>query len=337
MQIIKSNNDDLLVLPAESGQIETVFIDGADLTPCLARIRELAADLPQDMTKTKDRKAVAALAFKVAKAKKAIEKEGLAVSKKYKELPKIIDANRRQYKDTLEAMQKEVRAPLDAWEAAEAEKKAAIAARIRDIQSIADLTANNTADEVKAAMDRIDATLIAKEDFGDQEAEALRTKEMARGKLKMMLNVALQQEAERQEAERLRKEKEAAERKTLEERVARETEERVRLEEAAARAAVERDRLAAEQRARDAEQKQRDADHLIAEATQRPAIVSQQQAPIEPTAVSVPTPPNFNRMAEVNRVARDTLMAECGLSSADAQRIIIAIAKNKVPGVSMVY
>src|SRR5690625_5411321 len=66
----------LAIVPQQETEIDALFIEGADLTPIAEKIRELAAELPKDMSVRKNREEVASFAYKVARAKTQVVKAG---------------------------------------------------------------------------------------------------------------------------------------------------------------------------------------------------------------------------------------------------------------------
>src|SRR5690606_34102970 len=93
-----------------------VFTEEKAIDPILARVRkEIDAFIP-DITTASGRKAVASMAFKVAKSKTYLDGVGKKLVDEYKEIPKKIDATRKRVRDTLDEWKDEVRKPLTDWE-----------------------------------------------------------------------------------------------------------------------------------------------------------------------------------------------------------------------------
>ncbi|KAA1057192.1 hypothetical protein [Azospirillum argentinense] len=213
------------------GGVETILVK------LEADVRTAAKDL--DISTDKGRKAIASLAYKVARSKTALDDMGKGLVEETKKQVALIDADRRVIRDRLDKLRDEVRKPLDDFEAAEQKRVEQHEAGIADIQSMPLFSGDRTTDDVADRLAKAQA--IDTSGFQEFTARAEAAKAAAIATLTAALENSRARDAERAELERLRRE--AAE------RAAREEAERIEREkqEAADRAA--------EQARRDAEEK----------------------------------------------------------------------------------
>lgn len=243
-----------------------------DMLPVLLESIEgqIAAHKP-DLTTEKGRKAVASLAFGIAKQKTALDAAGKALNVDLRKKIEVTDKVRREAWDALEKLQSKARAPLDTWEEAEKDRQTRITATRQLFHAAAQIPADMTLEVVSETLAGLDLVEIDPAVFGEL-AEAAENERKAAKLALIAAKARIQQaEADRIELERLRADKDEAERKAREaaaaeakkkadeERIAAAAkaaaekavaDERRKAEEAAA--AVERERVA-EQAKRDAE------------------------------------------------------------------------------------
>ncbi|MFG0873931.1 hypothetical protein ACF8QD_09635 [Aeromonas media] len=294
-----------------------LFTEGQGVAELLADIRQKAASLVPDITTAKGRKEIASIAHAVARTKTYLDGFGKELTDKYKEIPKRIDANRKLIRDTLDALKDEVRAPLTQYEAAEEARVAALQSRLArlnelgsyasieiaaaDLQVMLNEVEQNALDDTwqellpqatvakELAAKRLGEALAARQKYEAEQAELeqLRQKQAEQDRIDRERLIAEQaaEQARREEENRQRLEREAAQHRELEAQrqaqAAREREEQARrdaeaaelarqqaeanaarqAEEAATRAAEqERQRIADEQRLKDEEDARRMAD-----------------------------------------------------------------------------
>lgn len=120
------------------------------LTALETDVRTQAGKL-RDISQPKNRKAIASLAYKVARSKTALDDMGKDLGAEWKRLAGLVDADRKSLRDRLDALKAEVSAPLDRYEAEEAQRKADHEAAIVAIQALAD-TAGMTAEQIAERM-----------------------------------------------------------------------------------------------------------------------------------------------------------------------------------------
>lgn len=334
-QVEQSN--ELAVIP--QANVMTVFTTAGSLDPILAKIAEEVRAAKFDPYDAKDRKAIASLAFKVAKTKTYIDGLGKKLNDELKGIPKKVDQSRKQAWDFLEALQKEARKPLDDWEAEQAriaeENRLRIESEAAAKQLEADhelgLLMNDEFDrelEAKLAHEKAEAERIEKERIAREEAIAAeasrKAKEQAEAEAKRREDEAKalaekQLREQREAAERAEREaKELAEKKLREQKEATERAERQARE---AEEAKERERLASIEREKQAVERERqrqESERLAAEEESR-----KREA-------------NKKHCAAINNQAMQALV-DNGFEQELAKSIIVLIAKGEIPNVSIRY
>ncbi|MGB9153482.1 MAG: hypothetical protein WCD70_10390 [Alphaproteobacteria bacterium] len=362
------------LVPIENLKGVEIFKPGA-VDPILERIereaREEAAKL--DISTETSRKAIASLAYKVARSKTYLDEEGKKLTEDQKKIIDTVNAERRRVRERLDLLKDEVRKPLTDWEQIEEDRTMAHKAALDEIEKAQFYTESNwqtLSSEVIA--DRIKEIESDSRDWEEFSVRAAGVKAVALDSMRKSLASAQKVETERAELERLRAE--AAERaiKEREEAAARaatEAAERNAKEqaEAAQRAAeaeqqrIENERLQAEARAKQAEEKaKRDAEEaekrLIAEKQaaarraeeaaaqakrdQERAIESERQRVADEARrikeADDARERNQSHRRKVNREALDGL-STVGIPEALGKALIEAIIKGNIPHVTITY
>lgn len=233
-----SAQTELAVVPPRETALQ-VYQATNGLDPYLKHIRDEIDAFVPDVTTVKGRKAIASIAYTVARSKTLLDNLGKELVSELKELPKKIDAERKRMRDTLDIWQEEVRRPLNDWQAAEDARvdahSNAIAHLKLNAQDLDGITAEDLADRIA----KVEAVALG-ETWEEFEAEAARAKDDSLKVLHAALTARQHYEAEQAELARLRAEVEAREQKEREERIAREAAEQARVD-AERRAQAERD------------------------------------------------------------------------------------------------
>lgn len=206
-QQVEQSTDLLVIQPAN---VMTVFTTAGSLDPILAKIAEEVRSAKFDPHDAKDRKAIASLAYKVAKTKTYIDGLGKTLNDELKEIPKKVDASRKQAWDFLEALQKEARKPLDDWEAEQARIAEENRLRIEAEESAKKLEADH---ELALLMNAdFDRELEARRIAAEEESKRLEDERIERERL-----IALQaaENAKRESEEKADRELKAAEAEAL--------------------------------------------------------------------------------------------------------------------------
>ncbi|MNJ45772.1 hypothetical protein D3C77_408820 [compost metagenome] len=278
-----SAQTELAVVPPRETALQ-VYQATNGLDPYLKHIRDEIDAFVPDVTTVKGRKAIASIAYTVARSKTLLDNLGKELVSELKELPKKIDAERKRMRDTLDIWQEEVRRPLNDWQAAEDARvdahSNAIAHLKLNAQDLDGITAEDLADRIA----KVEAVALG-ETWEEFEAEAARAKDDSLKVLRTALGARQQYEAEQAELARLRAEAEAREKKDREERIAREAAEQATRE---AEAKAQREREAQAQRVRDeqaaAEKRENDLKLQAAEAERRAEQAKREQLEAEQKA-----------------------------------------------------
>lgn len=212
-----------------------LFAPGA-INPIVERIKaEARAEAAKlDISTEVGRKAIASLAYKIARSKTFVDEKGKeSVADKKREI-KAVDEERGRIWDELEKLQAEIRKPLTDWENAEKERVERHEAALELIAEARSLPGLHTAADVESRIAY--AEQLFNREWEEFAARAAQTKGATISALNASLELARKREAEQAELARLRKE---AEERAIKER-----------EEAAAKAAKEEAERKAEERAR---------------------------------------------------------------------------------------
>ena len=271
-----------------------------------------------------------------------IEKYGKELVAEQKAQIKLIDDDRISVVKKFDQLRDEILAPRDAYEQAEKDRIAKHENNIAALKIPANICAEWDADTLIAAIANIDFVAVdaAYEEY-EQEAKLakLETLEVLRNAL------TKRQEADAQQAELERLRKAEAERQQLEreEQIKREAAEAARIEaenkarfeaekvqremresaEREARLVAEKE--AAELRAKHAAQEERDR----AEREQAAKIAAEQKAEADRLA-------NVELVKAINNEALNAIVI-MGFSEEQAKAVITAIAKNRIPHISIKY
>lgn len=160
-----------------------------------------------DLTTEKGRKAIASLAYKVARSKTALDDAGKALTEEKRAEIKKVDEARKAIRDKLDALKEEARKPLTDWEAAEEERVASVKATIQRLQDAAIVSIDDSAETVLDRLDTIQGVEITAEVFQEYEAAARAHLATATATLTAAAERLRREAEERAELERLRQEK----------------------------------------------------------------------------------------------------------------------------------
>lgn len=324
--------------------------------------RECDAHEP-DLTTEKGRKAIASLAYKVARTKTAIDDAGKKLNEEARAKIKAVDDSRREIRDQLDALKEEVRRPLTDWEEAEEKRQEQSAEQLAFIRDSARVDLGDKSDDVEGRLKALSALEVDEDLHGDRAgivraalADSIEALEAARDRLK-------REEEERAELERLRaaeaeRQREAAEKQRKEdERRAKEEEARRKEEEAR----IEQDRLAriakeAEERAQaEAQRKAREESEAKERAHQEALADERRRAERAEAEKRVLAEEEAKRRAQAEReaeeqrkreadrdhrskimkAAKEAIMEAGCLDEPIAKTIVLAIAAGNVPNVEM--
>lgn len=225
-----------------------VLVDEKKFEDFYEQVKAEAKAMPVDLTTEKGRKAVASMAFKIARTKTAIDDAGKKLNEEARAKINAVDESRRKIRDRFDALKDEVRKPLTDWEADEAERIAKVDRFFSRMEGFSKVTLDDTAEDVKHRYESLDLVAIDERVFQNRHADAVAAKERALSALKDALDRVAREEQERAELARLRAEKEERDRQEAERKAAEERAEIERQEAEAARIAEEqrKEREAAE-------------------------------------------------------------------------------------------
>jgi colicin import membrane protein len=296
-------------------------------------ISKLEADVrafTTDISTEAGRKAVASLAYKVARSKTALDDMGKELVSDLKAQSGKIDAERRIIRDRLDALRDEVRKPLDDFENAEKERVAGHEAVLSAILEACQLTA----DAAPAAINgRISAVRdLSQRDWQEFAGRATATIDTARKTLDAALTEANRRAAEAAELARLRAEQAAREQADREAKIAAEAAERARVA-AEAKAAREAQEVAAKAEAERKRVEKEKAD-AIARAEKAEADKKAAAAKAALDAKNAAEAAERNRLAAIEnerkRVAREAEIAAAATAKREADKKHAAKINNEV-------
>lgn len=307
---------------------------------------EVSRQMPssEDMSKKKNRDAIASLAHKVARSKTYLDELGKKLTEDWAKKKKTVDSERKRVREALDALKEEVRKPLTDFENAE---KARVQRHKDTIEALKLLPISETGEELelsemKDRLARAKATQIddSCEEFAGDYAKA---KDGAITQLEAMIVAKEQWIKDQQELERLRAEEEARAQKERDERLLREAQERAQreAEEKAAREKMESDRrelelkLAAERAEREKQEAIRraeEAEQRAKEKAEREAREAKEREEAERKAREA----DKAHKASINRQALEKFM-EKGLTEEQGKDIIRWIASGDIPNVTINY
>ena len=199
---------DIALLPAVL-DAPAVFASSHSVDAMIADIETKARAFVPDLTTATSRKAIASMAYTVARSKTALDDAGKKLNEGLRAKVNIVDAERRKIKARLEALQDEVRAPLTKWEQAEEDRKDALNARLSALDA-GRADAHCPSEQIRIVLTEIEATEIG-EDWQEYRDEARLAKDRAVTVLRSALTISEQREADARELEDLRAMKAAKE------------------------------------------------------------------------------------------------------------------------------
>lgn len=228
----------------------TVFAPGG-VESIISKLEADVRAFTTDISTEAGRKAVASLAYKVARSKTALDEMGKELVSDLKAQSGKIDAERRIIRDRLDALRDEVRKPLDDFENAEKARVELHESTIAAILAACDLSPDAGADAINSRLGAVRD--LSQRDWQEFAARATAATDTARKTLEAALTAANKREAEAAELAKLRAEQAAREQADREAKIAAEAAERAKLvaeskaareaQEAAAKAEAERKRV----------------------------------------------------------------------------------------------
>lgn len=222
-----------------------------------------------DLTTERGRKAIASMAYKVARSKTAIDDAGKTLTQEWRDKISVVDNARRAIRDRLDALKDTVRQPLTDWEVAEDARVKRVESTLAMWRGWAVVLAGETPEDVQERLDALESTAVGEIEFGSHYNIAVSLKATVEQSLTAAMERIVKEAADHAELERLRAAdaaREAAERAQQDEA------ERVQRAEAAEKAeAEERERIAARRKADEEAIARRAAEAAKAEADRQHA------------------------------------------------------------------
>lgn len=336
--------------------VETGYFDKV-----YAELKREADAITLDLSTEKGRKAIAAMAFKIARTKTAIDDAGKTLNEEARAKINAVDAARRVVRERLDALKDAVRAPLTDWENEEKARAERVELCMSWLRSAALVSATDTADTITAQIAEIRALEIG-DDFGAAKAIAEGARDYAIQSNEAGLVRIAKEEADRAELDKLRAEAAARQEREAEAaRVKAQAEADARAKQEAADRAAKAEtarleaianaanaaRLEAEQAA-ETERKRVEAAHaaeiaaerakaaqIAREAEQAAAAKAEQERRAAAEAAAAAA---AEALRVKNRAHRSAIMGEvkaaimsCGIDEATAKNVVLAIVAGQIP------
>jgi hypothetical protein len=301
--------------------IEKLF-ERVTIDPILEKIVAHCRAVPMDVSTDLGRKAVASLAFKIAKTKTFIEAQRVSLVAAEKKRLGMIDSEGKRIRDTLDALKDEIRKPLTEWEDKE---KARVERHEMALLNLARTDYFGTA-YIEERLDQLSAVdTSVMEEFAER-AHAILLNSM--NVLQSKLEQCRKEDADRAELVRLRAERDEQIRKEREEQIA-----------AKARADAEERAKQSEVRAKRAEeekesvQRKAKADADAAVERERKRVEAQKKAEADATAKREA---DRKHRAKIHDAILGALV-EGGLTEKAASSVVRQLATGKIPHVTVAY
>lgn len=313
-----------LTLPAPEALPE-LFRQPEKIDRLIGDIEAKARAHEPDLTTVKGRKAIASLAYDIARSKTALDDAGKRLNEGLRTQINVVDAERRKVRDRFDALKDEVRAPLTAWEKAEEDRVEAHKERIAEMEALAVDVISVAA--IKRSLEALNSFTIDAR-FEEFETQAHRTKSTILAELTWKLEGEERREAERQELERLRAEA-AARAEEEQRRLAAEKAERRRAE-------VERERQEAIAKAeKDAEERAsrkaaEDAAKALAVQQKRDRETAEREAELKRQVAEAEAREQRAAQAERDRIAAEQKAADDARAKREADRAHRMRIRNQV-------
>lgn len=326
---------------------------------------------PRDISTEKGRKAIASLAYKVARSATYIEEKRLELVSDEKKRLAVIDAEGKKGRDRLTSLKLEARQSLTDWENEEKDRVARHEGSISAMELAGTLDFGASIEDIQSRIAILE--LVDLSTFQEFKERATQTKTSVLSALQTKLKIAEKQESDRIEMEKLRAEAEDRARKDREDQIAAEAREKAQREAEAERSRIEQEKFAAEARAKQAEaekiaaEKKADADRLAEaervtlqrihdeklhkEAIEAADRKAERDALAAVEAEKARVAAEVKRVADeakarerdkahkttINNQALEALVLHSELSPADAKQVIVAIAKGLIPNIKISY
>jgi len=315
--------------------LEKLF-ERATIDPILEQIKAQCRAVPTDISTESGRKAVASLAFKIAKTKTFIESQRITLVASEKKRLAVIDAEGKRIRDELDALKDEVRQPLTEWENAETQRINKHELIIADLADAANMGLATTAD-IETRITHLKSFSLAGMQEFTKRAEETRAASLV--SLRTRLEESHREDRERAEVARLRQEQEARAQKQRDETIAAKAraDAEIQIREAETRAAQaeeDKQRTIAKALANEiAAKKRADEDKTKAIQKERERVERQRQAEADAEAKRESSK---RHRTKINNEAI-AAFAEFGIDTAIAKKVVDLIAMGQIPNIKISY
>jgi colicin import membrane protein len=206
-----------------------VLTDREQFSRFYEEIKRETDALDADVTTEKGRKAIASMAYKVARTKTAIDEAGKKLNEEARARINAVDEARREIRAQLDTLKDEVRAPLTEWEKAEEARVERVKAVIELLRSAAAVGYDETSVQVRERLATVRAMPVDPVEFDGYHPQAMALQASAVEALAAAAERIEAAEAKELELQRLRAAEEARLLKEADERAERERIEQERI------------------------------------------------------------------------------------------------------------
>jgi len=333
-----------LIVLEEVNAVE--IFQGQGMPELLDRINKEARSLVADVNTEEGRAAIKKNDRNLGKCIKYLDGKGKDIVTELKKQPKIIDGIRKQMRDFLTDVRVELYQPVSEYEKAEAERVQTHKNRLNQLIEFGEQSKdwmNFTISELEGYFEAVKAMPEGKE-WEEFEAEYETEFEKAYDLVGKAIDNRKKADEEAAELEALRAAAAEREKEDRDAQIKKDAEEAARLkikaEEKANSDRIEQERLDAIKEKetaelRLAEQQKKAAQDLI-DAEARIKREAEQKAAKE-KADAEKREANKKHNAKINNAAAKAIISASGITKAQSESIIVAIAKGKVPNVKISY
>lgn len=307
--------------------------------PILAEITKKVQEFVPDISTAKGRKEIASMANKVARSKTLLDDLGKNLVADWKQKAKVVDDSRKKIRDELDELKTRVRAPLTDWETKEQERVVGFKNKIARMEKLAfEAHSHSSSALLRSCLEEL-SKIVVDESWQEFQAIGQTTWDTAN---KLLINgLANRVEHERQqeelahfrklEAERVAKDAEAKAQAQIAERARVEAEQKAKAQleraEAEKNAAIEAQKRA-EERARMIEENAKQEAEKAARYEQEKIKAEKAKIAEDKRRVAEA---QKKRAEKINATAKALVSILEGLELADAETLILAIEKGRVP------
>ncbi len=320
-----------------------IFRDEAALPALLKEIEGEIDALPVNLDTDSGRKAIASLAYSISTRKTPIVAAGKALTEDWRKQTAAVNVLKSKVEEEFDKLRDKARAPLTKWEQAEKAREERVATALIVFDKAPIVPAGATVEEVDHIIAQVEAVVIDGA-FRESKDRATTAKATALAKLAEARAAIVQAEAEREELEKLRAERQEREKaaQAAEEKRLAEEEERQRIaaaerravEAAEAKVKAEADAAIAAERRKAEEAAQALSDE---QRRQREAKAAEEARVVAQAAEDARRQADIEHRGNVMRAAKEALIEHGGIGEATAKKIVLAIVAGTIPAVTLKF